>query len=95
MVNSINMSQATMPQESLTKYKDVLEGLRCLLGEYHLEVDPSCRPVKHTPRRVVIPLKAELKAHIEELEKMQVLKKVTQLTNWISSEVVVLKGDKL
>ena len=95
MVNIINMSQVTMPQDILAKYKDVLEGLGCLLGEYHLEVDPSSRPVKHTPRRVAVPLKAELKAHIEELEKIQVLKKVTQLTDWISSEVVVLKGDNL
>ena len=75
MVTSINMSQATMPQDILAKYKDVLEGLRCLLGEYHLEVDLSCRAVKPTPRRVALPLKAELKAHIEELEKIQVLKK--------------------
>jgi len=44
---------------------------------------------------VAIPLKAELKAHIEELEKIKVLKKVTQLTDWISSEVVMRKGDKL
>lgn len=51
--------------------------------------------MKHTPRRVAIPLKAELKAHIEELEKIHVLKKVTQPTDWISNEVVVRKGDKL
>ena len=90
VVNSINMSQATMPQDILTKYKDVFEGLGCLHGECHLEVDPSCRPLKHTPRRVAIPLKAELKAHIEELEKIQVLKRVAQLT-----KVVVRKEDKL
>ena len=59
-------------------------------GECHLEVDPSCRPLKHTPRRVAIPLKAELKAHIEELEKIQVLKRVAQPT-----KVVVRKEDKL
>ena len=51
--------------------------------------------MKHTSRRVAIPLKAELKQHIEELEKMQVLKKVNEPTDWISSEVVVRKGDKL
>ena len=89
VVNSINMSQASMPLDVLTKYKDVFEGLGCLPGEYHLEVDPSCRPVKHTPRRVAVPLKAELKAHIAELEKIQVLKKVTQPTDYISSEVLV------
>jgi len=51
--------------------------------------------LKHTPRKLAITLKAELKAHIEELEKMQVLEKVTELTDWISSEVVVRKGNKL
>ena len=90
VVNSIKMSQETMPQYTLTKYKDVFEGLGCLDGECHLEVDPSCRPLKHTPRRVAIPLKAELKAHIEELEKIQVLKRVAQPT-----KVVVRKEDKL
>ena len=84
-----------MPEDIIIKYKDVFEGLGCLPGEYHLEVDPNITLVKHTPRRVAIPLKAELKAHIEELEKMQVLKKVTEPTDWISSEVVVRKGSKL
>ncbi|KAK2549603.1 Uncharacterized protein P5673_029852 [Acropora cervicornis] len=37
VVNSINMSQASMPLDVLTKYKDVFEGLGCLPGEYHLE----------------------------------------------------------
>ena len=95
IANSVDISPATVPEDIIIKYKDVFEGLGCLPGEYHLEVDPNITPVKHTPRRVAIPLKAELKAHIEELEKMQVLKKVTEPTDWISSEVVVCKGSKL
>ena len=96
--NSVDIppsAAAAVPQDILTEYKDVFEGLGCLPGEYHLEVDPNITPVKHTPRRVAIPLKAELKVHIEELERMQVLKKVTEPTDWISSEVVVRKGNKL
>ena len=69
VVNNVNMSRATVPQDIFTEYKDVFEGLGCLPGEYHLELDPNVTPVKHTPRKVAIPLKAELKAHIEELEK--------------------------
>ena len=34
VVNSINMSQASMPLDVHTKYKDVFEGLGCLPGEY-------------------------------------------------------------
>ena len=44
---------------------------------------------------MALPLKAELKAHTKELEKMQALKKVTKPTDWISSEVDVRKGNKL
>ena len=89
------MSTATVPQDIFTEYKDVFEGLGCLPGEYHLELDPNVTHMKHNPRKVAILLKAELKAHIEELEKIQVLKKVTEPTDWISSEVVELKYDKL
>jgi hypothetical protein len=37
---------------------------------YHLEIDPDAQPVKHTPRRIAIPFKVELKAHIETLENI-------------------------
>ena len=96
LLNKVDVvSAAEEPQDIFKEYKDVFEGLSCLPGEYHLEVDPSISPVKHTVRRVAIPLKSELKKHIEELEKMQVLKKVIEPTDWISSQVVVRKGNKL
>ena len=95
IANSINTSPITAPSDIFMEYKDVFEGLGCLPGEYHLEIDPDAQPVKHTPRRIAIPLKAELKAHIETLEKMEVLKKVTEPTEWISSQVIVRKGSKL
>ena len=70
----------------------VFHGLGCLLVVYYLEVNPKVIPVKHAPRRLAIPLQNELKKHIEELEKKEVLKKVTEPTYWISSHVVVRKG---
>ncbi|CAB4003537.1 Hypothetical predicted protein [Paramuricea clavata] len=95
IANSINTSPITAPSDIFMEYKDVFEGLGCLPGEYHLEIDPDAQPVKHTPRIIGIPLKDELKAHIETLEKMEVLKKVTEPTEWISSQVIVRKGSNL
>ena len=95
VVNNVNSPLTTTSEDIIAEYKDIFQGLNCLPGEYHLEVDPNVTLVKHTPRRVAIPLKAELHKHIEELEKMQVLKKVPETTDWISSEVVVRKGNKL
>lgn len=78
MVNNINMSHVTMPQDIPTKYKDVFEGVGCLPGKYHLQVDASCRPVKCTPRRVAIPLKGELKALIVGPEKIHAADRLDQ-----------------
>lgn len=72
------MSQVTMPQHILTKYKDVFEGVGCLPEKYHLQVDPSCRPVKRTKRRVAKPLKGELKALIVRPEKSHAADRLDQ-----------------
>ena len=93
-INNINMSEVTTEQDIFTEYKNIFVRLG-FPGEYHLKVDPNVAPMNHTPRRVAIPLKAKLKKHIEQQEKMEVLKKVTGLTDWISSKVVARKGDKL
>jgi hypothetical protein len=95
IANSINTSPITAPSDIFMEYKNVFEGLGCWPGEYHVEIDPDSQPVKHTPRRMAIPLKAELKAHIETLEKMEVLQKVTEPPEWISSQVIVRKGSEL
>ena len=64
-----------MKETLLAEYGDLFHGLGCLPGEYHLEIDQSVIPVKHAPRRVAIPIRKELKKHIEDLEKMKVVKK--------------------
>ena len=32
------------------EYADVFEGIGCLEGSYHIEIDPSAKPVIHPPR---------------------------------------------
>ena len=80
VVDSMCTCKKTDLKDIFVEYQDVFEGLGCLRGEYYLEINLDVEPVKHTPRKIAIPLKAELKAHIEGLEKMGVLKKVTEPT---------------
>ena len=75
----------------MTEYGDVFTGLGCLLGEYHMEIDNTVKPVQHQPRRVAVALKPELQKKIDELERKGVLAKVTTPTDWISSMVAVRK----
>ena len=90
-----------MKKESLTKtqvihdYKDMFSGLGKLPGAYHIETDPSLKPVQNNPRRFPIPVQEELKDKIDELERKGILAKVKKPTPWISSMVVVRKPNKL
>ncbi|XP_077997421.1 uncharacterized protein LOC144450650 [Glandiceps talaboti] len=79
----------------LSDYRDVFQGLGCLPGQYHLQVDQSVKPIKHQPRKVAVALKSELKKKIESLEKQKILTKVPEPTDWISSMVVVKNPGKL
>ena len=47
------------------QYKDVFTGLGKLPGHCHIDLDPTVKPVQHTPHRVPIPLKKELKLKIQ------------------------------
>ncbi|XP_019614003.1 PREDICTED: uncharacterized protein K02A2.6-like [Branchiostoma belcheri] len=92
-LNTVNHVSTT--EQIVEKYTDVFEGLGCLPGEYHIEIDKDVKPVQHLPRRVPVPLKAQLKAKIEELERKNVIARVTKPTDWISSMVVVKKPGKM
>ena len=97
-VHSVRRGVSTTPltkETMLREYEDVFRGLGCLPGEYHIDVDPTIRPVQHSPRRVPVPLKSKLKEEIAELEKMGIIEKVKGHSAWISSMVAVQRKDKL
>ena len=53
------------------------------------------KPVQHTPRRVPVALRDEVKEKLLDLEKKGIIKKVTTPTEWISSMVIVAKPGKI
>ena len=56
-------------------YPDVFQGLGCMEGALHLEVDESALPSIMPPRRVPLALKKRLKEELARLEKASVIKK--------------------
>lgn len=65
---------STLQQRSKTQeYADVFEGLGCLPGEYHIEIDSTVPAVQHAPRRAPVALKAKLKEKITELENKGII----------------------
>ena len=95
-VNAVEAENEPLSKSKiLNDYKEVFTGLGCLPGEYHIEIDPSVKPVQHAPRRVPVPLRTKFKAKITEMEKKGVIARVTEPTDWISSIVTVQLNDKL
>ena len=93
---SINCVHAVDREDTLlADYKDVFEGLGCLTGNYHIEIDHSVPPVQHAPRRTPVALKKRLKQKIDEMEQKGIIAKVDKPTAWISSLVAVVKPNKV
>ena len=57
----------------------------------NIKIDTSVSPVVHPPRRIPTALRGKLKTTLDEIEKLGVIKKVDELTDWVSSMVVVEK----
>ena len=67
------------------------DGVGAIAGEYHMVLDESARPVQHPPRRVPVAIRERLRETLKDLEKREVITRVTTSTPWISSMVVVPK----
>ena len=84
--------EALNAEEIIEKYKDVFEGeLGTLEGKQHLTVDPTVPPHIAPARRVSFALRPKLKAELERLTDLGVLKPVDEPTDWVSNLVVATK----
>ena len=84
-----------LKEEIIEEYRDVFDGLGCLEGTYSIVIDDSVQPVIHPPRKVPVSLRDQIKDHLDQLVKDEILAPVTRPTDWVSSMVVVHKPGKL
>ena len=66
------------------QYANVFQDIRCLPGEYELEVDPSVTPVQVRPRNIYLSMKDDVKAKLDTLEEQGMLETVENPTQCIS-----------
>ena len=96
-VQQDNIQQVTMNTAILTldqvkeEFGDVFKGQGCMEGKLHLEIDKTVTPVINPPRRVPFALKEKLESELDRLEKLEMIRKVKEPTDWVSSLVVVEK----
>ena len=77
----------------LHEYEDVLEGLGCLPGKYHITVDNNVQPVIHALRKVPLALQPKLKKLLDHEVERGVMVKREEPTDWVSSLLCVEKKD--
>ena len=93
LIARVNLAVADESCSSIIReYKDVLgESIGCIPGEYEIKIDSSIRPVVHAPRQVPAPIRDQVRAELQHLERCGIIAKVTQPTAWVNSMVCVRK----
>ena len=81
--------------KDLEDFPELKKTTGTLPGTYSLKIDPTVQPVVHGPRRQPRALIPKIKAKLEEMEREKHITKVSEPTDWVSSLVVVMKGEKV
>ena len=79
----------------LDEFPEVFQGLGCLSGKYHININPLVLPVVHPPRRVPHSKREPLKKELDRMVEAGILEKVplNEPADWVSSLVCVDKPD--
>ena len=72
-------------------YPELFKGLGCLPGDYHIELNEGATPVVHAPRKVPIPQREKVIEELKRMERLGVIVRQEEATDWVNSMVVVQK----
>lgn len=85
-------AQSYMTKASvLNNFPQVFKGIGSIAGDVSIHIAPDAVPVVHPPRKIPVALKDRVKEELDRMEKMGVIKKVDEPTDWVNSMVVVEK----
>ena len=82
----------TLSNDVFSKYTDTFTGLGCISGvTHHIQTDPNHMPVVHPPRKVPVTIRPKVKAELQRMERLGVIERVQEATDWVNSMVTVVK----
>ena len=91
LVARVNLIQADR-EAVAEQFPELFKGLGQMTGEYQIKIQPNTIPFALiTPRRIAIPLRPQVKTELGRMEKLGVIAKVQQPTNWCAGMVIVPK----
>ena len=77
--------------ESLAEFEDCFGELGCLPEIHHINLKPDVTPVVHPTRRIPYALRDKLRDQLQRMEKLDIIEKVSEPTDWVNSLVTVSK----
>ena len=75
----------------INKFDDCFGNMGCLGEKYHVVVDKNVPPVVNPPRRIPVALKERVEKELDRMEKMEIIERINESTDWVNSMVVVEK----
>ena len=96
--DTVNMvsREGTPPSatEIVQKFSDLFDGkLGKLKHRYHIPMKKHIEPARHSPSRVPLGMKQKVKNKLDEMVKKEIIRKVSEPTDWVNRMVVVTKAD--
>ena len=61
------------------------------LVTHHIQLDPKQNPVVHPPRKVPVTIRPKVKDELERMERLGVIERIQDPTDWVNSMVTVIK----
>ena len=90
-VYQVVSQEASLKKVELDDYSELFKGLGCLPGDYHIELNEGATPVVHAPRKVPIPQREKVIEELKRMERLGVIVRQEEATDWVNSMVVVQK----
>ncbi|XP_053388481.1 uncharacterized protein K02A2.6-like [Mercenaria mercenaria] len=75
----------------LNEYSQVFKGIGSIPGQCSIYLKHDAKPVVHPPRRIPVALRDKCKKELDKMEKLGVITKVSEPTEWVNSMVTVQK----
>ena len=88
-----NNAPITTIKQLQAKFPDRFTGIGKLQGEYKIQLKENAKPVKHAPRSAPIQLRDKIQNELARMKKYDVIKRVREPTDWVSSITYVTKAD--
>ena len=88
IITGINAITHNIPEQ----YPRLFSGLGMFKGEYTIKLQPDAKPFcLFTPRNIPLPLREKVKQELQRMERLGVISKVNEPTQWCAAMVVVPK----